>query len=358
MRILSSDVAMQSRHISTSTIKQKTTINLWQTKPATQSLAPSETHQPWQTNGLKNSYHITTEPKQTNTPEDEAASLPPELLKMKQAIESLMAWITGRLVKLSLFSNKNLQSTSTIDDASQANIASAASANTSTSLTNNWGGIISQTNEVTETESLNLGINGKVTTADGNHIQFNLSMALSRQYYSNEEVTTRLGNALKDPLVINYQGQPAQLSLDHVAFDLSHNGTTNEQLPILQSGSGYLALDKNGNGIIDGGSELFGPQSGNGFADLASYDEDGNQWIDENDSIFSKLIVWQPAKDGSQQMIALGKLGIGALHTQAINAQFDYKDTQNNLQASMKQAGVFLYEDGHAGSMQQIDIVA
>jgi hypothetical protein len=31
---------------------------------------------------------------------------------------------------------------------------------------------------------------------------------------------------------------------------------------------------------------LFGPQTGNGFAELAEYDEDKNNWIDENDSIY------------------------------------------------------------------------
>ncbi len=39
---------------------------------------------------------------------------------------------------------------------------------------------------------------------------------------------------------------------------------------------------------INDGSELFGTSSGDGFKDLATYDEDENGWIDENDSIFSK----------------------------------------------------------------------
>ena len=42
------------------------------------------------------------------------------------------------------------------------------------------------------------------------------------------------------------------------------------------NGSGYLALDKNGDGTINDGSELFGTRNGDGFADLAQYDEDGN----------------------------------------------------------------------------------
>ena len=37
--------------------------------------------------------------------------------------------------------------------------------------------------------------------------------------------------------------------------------------------------------------KLFGTSSGDGFKDLAEYDEDGNGWIDENDSIFNRLKV-------------------------------------------------------------------
>jgi hypothetical protein len=57
-------------------------------------------------------------------------------------------------------------------------------------------------------------------------------------------------------------------------------------------------------------------------------------------------------------MTAVGQLGIGAIYSSGVAANFDYKDSQNNLQGKMKQAGVFLYEDGHAGSMQQIDVAA
>lgn len=56
-------------------------------------------------------------------------------------------------------------------------------------------------------------------------------------------------------------------------FDLDADGTA-DRISMLKSGSGFLALDKNGNGKIDDGSELFGTQSGDGFADLEEYDID------------------------------------------------------------------------------------
>ena len=88
-----------------------------------------------------------------------------------------------------------------------------------------------------------------------------------------------------DPLVVNFDGTAAQLSDAKFSFDLQRDGQ-NETLPTLGSGSGFLALDLNGDGKINDGGERFGPRSGDEFADLAQYDGDGNPWIDEADPIY------------------------------------------------------------------------
>ncbi len=83
---------------------------------------------------------------------------------------------------------------------------------------------------------------------------------------------------------------------------------------LLKSGSGFLGLDSNNNGRIDNGKELFGTQSGDGFADLARYDSDGNGWIDEGDPVYARLKVWLKDASGADKVISLADAGVGAIY--------------------------------------------
>ena len=63
----------------------------------------------------------------------------------------------------------------------------------------------------------------------------------------------------------------------------------------------FLCLDKNGNGLIDNGSELFGDQYGaqTGFDELAKYDSNKDGIVNESDEVYSKLLLWSDMnKDG------------------------------------------------------------
>jgi hypothetical protein len=157
-------------------------------------------------------------------------------------------------------------------------------------------------------------------------------------------------------LVVNFGGTAAQLAAGRsFRFDLDGDDTA-EDLPLFASGSGYLALDLNRNGRIDSGRELFGPASGNGFVDLARLDDDGNGWIDEGDAAFSRLAVWTPAAEGAGALRSLGELGIGALALAHATTPFALRGNGNADLGTIKSTGLYLREDGGAGSLQEIDL--
>jgi len=122
----------------------------------------------------------------------------------------------------------------------------------------------------------------------------------------------------------------------------------------VQPGSGFLVLDKNGNGTIDDGSEQFGAETGNGFAELAAYDDDKNGWIDEADAVYGKLQVW--SKSGTtDQLASLKERNVGAIGLGQLATPFELKDADNELQGVVRSSGIYVKEDGSGvGSVQQI----
>jgi len=138
-------------------------------------------------------------------------------------------------------------------------------------------------------------------------------------------------------------------------FDINADGKA-ESVPLLAGGSGYLALDLNGNGKIDSGAELFGPASGSGFADLARYDQDGNGWIDSNDPVFGKLKAWTPDQDGAGTLTSLASLGVGALYLGNAATPFALRGAGNASLGAVSGSGLYLTEDGRAGSLQEVDL--
>lgn len=212
-------------------------------------------------------------------------------------------------------------------------------------------------NSYFETEETSFSSTGTVKTADGRNIDFQINVNMSRsfsQIYA-QQITLGKEQIYKDPLVINLNENIASVSDQTFFFDIDADGIEDE-ISMLDSQSGYLALDKNEDGTINDGSELFGTQSGNGFADLAGYDEDGNGWIDEADSIFAKLKVWVMEEDGKSKLYSLKEAGVGALYLGNEVTDFSLKDAYNNTNAVIRRTGMFLYENGGVGTLQQLDL--
>ncbi len=115
-------------------------------------------------------------------------------------------------------------------------------------------------------------------------------------------------------------------------------------------------MDKDGNGKIDDGSELFGTKSGDGFGELREYDSDGNGWIDENDEIFSKLKVWCKDENVNDVLMDLKEADIGAIYLGEQRTEFILGGVDGYRDGVIRSTGVFLRESGGAGTIQHVDL--
>ncbi len=195
---------------------------------------------------------------------------------------------------------------------------------------------------------------GSVETEDGRRLDFSLDMSVRQEVSSAQYCGVQA--SLIDPLVLAIDDDlPSLASGSSFTFDLDGDGEE-ERIAALSSGSGFLALDKNGDGIINNGSELFGPLSGQGYAELGNYDADGNMWIDENDPIFDELKIWIGAGSENARLVSLKEAGVGALSLASVGTAFEMKGGNGELLGRISHAGIFLKENGEVKSMAEIDL--
>ena len=168
-----------------------------------------------------------------------------------------------------------------------------------------------------------------------------------------------------DPLVLDLDGDGietlAETGSKGVLFD--HNGDgIKTATGWVSKDDGLLVWDRNNDGIINSGLELFGDntrlQNGNnaahGFAALQELDSNGDGVINSNDAQFSQLRVWQDKnQDGisqSNELLTLLELGIESLDS-------NYKNTSTNLGNgnTVAQTGSYTKVDGSKGIMGDIN---
>jgi hypothetical protein len=163
------------------------------------------------------------------------------------------------------------------------------------------------------------------------------------------------------PIIVDTLGKGFQLTTAEsgVLFDIAGSGHPIQMAwTAANSGNAFLALDRNGNGKIDNGKELFGnftdqplcPDGDdacrNGYRALAEFDKpekggNGDGIIDQRDAIYAHLLVWiDENHDGISQpseLHTLPELGVFSLalkykkssRTDEFGNQFRYKAAVN-----------------------------
>ena len=193
-----------------------------------------------------------------------------------------------------------------------------------------------------------------------NYVLKEFERMLSSGEYKDIEVIFQKAQAEQnrriDPLVFDLGGDgitTVSLEESNAFFDLDNNGFA-EKTSWVGAKEGLLAYDKNGDGIINGGNELFGDRTlmkdgktlaSSGFAALAEYDDNKDGKIDSNDVIYALLRIWQDS-DGDgiasagelRRLVDLGIVSIGLSYSNT-----GVTDSANNIQV---RTGTFTLADG------------
>ncbi len=174
-----------------------------------------------------------------------------------------------------------------------------------------------------------------------------VSQAVIEQRGLELNVSTGQSPQQVDPLVLDLAGNGFSTSglSRPVRFDLDADGRL-DSISVPTGDDALLALDRNGNGRIDDGRELFGDQHGaaNGFAELARFDDNGDGRIDAADAVFDKLRLLRFDESGRQQLQPLSAAGVSAIDLRA-------HDVSIALGAydQIAQLGRFEFTDGRSG---------
>lgn len=195
-------------------------------------------------------------------------------------------------------------------------------------------------------EAVSADFSGSVALDDGSSFSWSMQFAMSYEEFSYSERTEQ---PMKDPLVMSFNGRPVELSGQSSAFNLTDHAKSIQQLA---QGQYYLAKDSNNNGAVDSGQELFGPSTGQGFAELAAYDDDQNGLIDQQDPIWQNLWLWRPE---DKSLYSFKDMGVMALSVDSVATPFNLRHN-NEIQGRLERSSIFITADKDVGLLQQIDV--
>jgi hypothetical protein len=361
MRIESSAVSLTASHHSLTRDQRQETLRVWRgnQRPDFEGLTKTSENQVSLSQAAHMQFAIELPPAPAiPAPSDSTANAIDAALKEAEndpflsLIRSMIEALTGHTLRS--FSTGALQKAATTEPAQP--MPAPASATAPANPQAGYGIEYDASRLYEEYEQTRFSAEGVVVTADGQEIRFSLELEMERYYREETNISLRAGDAVrKDPLVLNFNGNAAQLLDQRFHFDLDADGRT-EEIGLLAGGSGFLAFDRNQNGRIDNGTELFGPATNHGFAELAKLDSDGNGWLDEADILFKSLSIWRPEQDGPGLLSSLADEHVGAISLAELATPFALRSNENKDLGQIRSSGVYLSDNGHAGSLQEIDL--
>ncbi len=160
-----------------------------------------------------------------------------------------------------------------------------------------------------------------------------------------------------DPLIVDLDGDGFDLLpfKDGVMFDINGDGKK-ELTSWITGDDAFLALDRNLNGKIDSGKELFGDQNGapNGFLELSKLDWDKNGILNLKDPMFKKLLLFRDlnrnGKSEKGELTPLYKVGIRSINLNYLKFRLSIK---NSILTSLSS---YQKEDGQKGQIGDFDL--
>ncbi len=164
------------------------------------------------------------------------------------------------------------------------------------------------------------------------------------------------------PLVLDLDGNGVTTVGLEAGIYFDHNGDSFlERSGFVGAGDGLLVWDRNGDGIINNGAELFGNNSvlaggslaSHGFAALAELDTNGDGVVNVDDEAFAYIRVWQDInQDGVSdegELFTLEAAGVASLSLMFTNQR--YVDAYGN---EHRQVGSFTTTEGETRTMTDV----
>ncbi|MBF0501066.1 MAG: hypothetical protein HQM09_13085 [Candidatus Riflebacteria bacterium] len=204
--------------------------------------------------------------------------------------------------------------------------------------------------------NMNIQVEHIDSRLDISNVQLDSTRQSQQTLQTNQSLETQRQQGKKiDPLVIDLKGNGLDLtSVDKGAlFDMNADGRP-EKVGWVKGDDALLVLDRNGNGKIDNGTEVFGDQNGaaNGFAELAKYDDNHDGVIDSKDRIFKALKLYRDINGNGS--IDSGELtGLSQAGIERLSLSFK-RIAESAGQHTIALKGGFTRTDGSSGEVSDV----